>query len=138
MRPAQALKSYDVDWVEYFVQYHCELSGLESVGIRVDQESAEFRQVLAHQSPAIQEAFHQRMAAKGNRRVTAPRVVHCKDEGIADILDCVRYVDSLSVSVRGLAKSMVLSAFGGRRGFRVARQIGRLAERCGLGKPTGL
>lgn len=130
------LKTYELDWTEYFVQYHFELQGLERVTGGLGKEREEFEQVLKRQPEPLQQAVRAAVADVEKRRVTLPKVIDCKRLGLQDILACVRYVDSLSVSPRGLAKSMVLSAFGGRRGFRVARQIGRLAERCGLGKPA--
>jgi len=130
------LKAYELDWTEYFVQYHFELQGLERVTGGLTAEREEFERVLTRQPESLRQAVRTAVDHAEKRRVTLPEVVDCAARGLQDILGCVRYVDSLSVSARGLAKSMVLSAFGGRRGFRVARQIGRLAERCGLGKPA--
>ena len=130
------LKAYALDWTEYFVQYHFELQGLERVTGGLGKEREELEQVLKRQPEPLQQAVRAAVDDVEKRRVTLPKVIDCETLGLQDILACVRYVDSLSVSARGLAKSMVLSAFGGRRGFRVARQIGRLAERCGLGKPA--
>ena len=130
--PAE-LASYDVDWIRYFVCCHFELLEYERVGEDATQEREEFLRVLSVQPTAVQRAVRRSIQTERRRRVTGPLVVHCQQSGIVDILGCLAYLESQSVTLRGVAKAFVLSVFPGRRGLRVARRLGRLAERCGLG-----
>lgn len=124
---------YEVDWVQYFALIHHELGNYEDTGDDVRSERAEFARGLDVQPEAVRLAVAEAIHAESRRRFTRARAVDCAAHGIADILDCVRYVEALPVTLRGATKGLVLSLFRGRRGLRVARTIGRIGELCGLG-----
>lgn len=130
---AESLGRFEIDWVRYFALCHCELEGHERLGLDVKEEKRELARVLAAQSAAVRAAVHEAITEEQRGRVTQAAVIDCASEGISDILGCVRYIDSLPMTIRGIAKSGVLSVFRGRRGLRIARKIGRIGELCGLG-----
>jgi len=125
---------YEVGWAEYFALIDQELSNYEHAGDNVLEERAELESVLAAQPEVLRQAVVQLIRDEGRLRITQAPVVDCASAGLGNILDCARYVESLRVSLRGVTKGLVLSLFRGRRGLRVARALGRIGERCGLGE----